>query len=140
MRLVSRPLAPKEFDHELVWLSVSVAVLVMGGGWLWLGLSLPHCPFLAVTGYPCLTCGATRCAIAFGHGHLLEAWGWNPLAFVAICGVILFDIYAAIVLAARWPRLRVVDWTRLEKNIFRVAVVGLIVLNWIYLLTHRGQF
>jgi len=140
MRLVSRHLGPKEFDHELVWLAVSVTAAVVGGAWLWLGLGWPRCPFLAMTGYPCLTCGATRCAIALGHFHLIHAWHWNPLAFVALCGVALFDVYAAIVLAARWPRLRLVDWTRSEKNVLRVAVVALLAVNWIYLLAHRAQF
>jgi hypothetical protein len=140
MRLVSRPLAPKEFDHELVWLGVSVTALMAGGTWLWLGLAWPRCPLLALTGYPCLTCGATRCAIAFGHGHVFQAWHWNPLAFVAMCGVILFDIYAAIVLAARLPRLRLVDWKRSEKTVLRVIVVAVLAVNWGYLLAHRSQF
>ena len=140
MRLVSRPLAPKEFDHELVWLAVSLAAFVGGGAWLRLGLAWPRCPFLALTGYPCLTCGATRSAMALGHFHLAQAWHWNPLAFVAIGGVVLFDIYAAIVLVARLPRLRVVDWTRSESNVFRAAVVALVAVNWVYLLAHHAQF
>jgi hypothetical protein len=140
MRLVSRPLAPKEFDHELVWLVVSATALVAGGAWLWLGLAWPRCPLLALTGYPCLTCGATRCAISLGRGHFSQAWHWNPLALVAMCGVVLFDVYAAIVLALRLPRLRVVAWTRSEKNVVRGIVVALIGFNWIYLLAHRAQF
>ena len=140
MRLVSRPLAPKEFDHELVWLGVSLTAFVGAAGWLWLGLGFPPCPFLALTGYPCLTCGATRCAIALGHGHLLQAWHWNPLAFAAICGVILFDVYAAIVLVGRLPRLRLVDWSRRQRNACRIAVVTVLLVNWIYLLAHHDQF
>jgi Protein of unknown function (DUF2752) len=140
MRLVSRPLALGEFDHELVWLMVSIAVIVAGGGWLWLGLGLPRCPLLAMTGFPCLTCGATRCAIAFGHGHFFQAWLWNPLALVGICGLVLFDLYAAIVLVAGLPRLRLTNWNRVEKNVARLAVVALILANWIYLVAHRIQF
>jgi hypothetical protein len=140
MRLVSRPLAPGEFDHELVWLTVSIAVIVAGGGWLWLGLDWPRCPLLTMTGYPCLTCGATRCAIAFSHGHFSQAWLWNPLALVGICGLVLFDLYAAIVLVARLPRLRLTNWTRTEKNAARIAVIALILANWTYLLAHRMQF
>jgi hypothetical protein len=140
MRLVSRRLPPGEFDHELVWLAVSIAVVVAGGGWLWFGLSGPGCPFLAITGYPCLTCGATRCAIAFGHGHFSQAWLWNPLALIGICGVVLFDLYAAIVLLARLPRLRLVDWRRTQKNSVRVGAIVLIAVNWAYLLAHRAQF
>lgn len=140
MHLVSRPIRPGEFDHELVWLAVSVTAFVAGAAWLFVGLQWPRCPLLELTGYPCLTCGATRCAIAFGHGHFFQAWGWNPLAFVVFCGVALFDVYAAIVLVARLPRLRLVDWTTAEKRAARVAVIAMILANGIYLLAHRAQF
>jgi hypothetical protein len=99
-----------------------------------------RCPFLAVTGYPCLTCGATRCAIAFLHGNFGLAWSWNPLAFVALCGLALFDLYALVVLIARLPRLRLVEFTRTEKNAVRIAVIALILVNWMYLLAHHTQY
>jgi hypothetical protein len=140
MRLVWRRIPPEGFNHELIWLAVSLVGIVAGGAWLALGLPWLGCPFRAVTGYPCLTCGATRCAIAFSHGHLSMAWSWNPLAFVALCGVALFDLYAAAVLLTRGPRLRLIDWTKTEKNAVRVAVVVLIAVNWIYLIMHRAQF
>jgi Protein of unknown function (DUF2752) len=140
MRFVWRRVPPNDFNHELVWLVVSVAAAVGGAIWLRLGLPTLRCPFLAITGYPCLTCGATRCAIALGHGNFPAAWLWNPLAMMALCFVVVFDLYAAIVLIARAPRLRLIDWTRAEKNAVRIAVVALIVVNWIYLLTHRAQF
>jgi hypothetical protein len=140
MRVVWRRNPPGPFNHELVWLVVSAAALVGGAVWFRLGLPSLRCPFLAVTGYPCLTCGATRCAIALLHGDFSLAWSWNPLALAALCGVALFDLYALIVLLARSPRLRVIDWTRAEKNAVRIAVIVLIAVNWIYLLAHRGRF
>jgi hypothetical protein len=140
MRLVWRRVPPEGFNHELVWLVVSVAAAAAGAVWLGLGLPWLACPFRAVTGYPCLTCGATRCAIAFSHGNVLLAWSWNPMAFLALGGVALFDLYAAVVLLTRGPCLRVIDWTRAEKNAVRVAVVALIVVNWIYLIAHRAQY
>jgi hypothetical protein len=140
MRFVWRRIPPDGFNHELVWLAVSAAALVAGVVWFGLGLPTLRCPFLSVTGYPCLTCGATRCAIALLHGDLSLAWSWNPLALVALCGVALFDLYALIVLLARAPRLRMMDWTRAEKNAVRIGVIVLIAVNWIYLLAHRTQF
>src|SRR5688572_7540551 len=114
MRLVWRRVPPASVNHELLWLVVSVGALVVGAFWLHFGFSMLRCPFLAVTGYPCLTCGATRSAIALAHGNFLAGWTWNPLAFLALCGIALFDLYALIVLITRSPRLRAVDWTRAE--------------------------
>jgi hypothetical protein len=86
-----------------------------------------------------MTCGATRSTIAFLHGDFLTALRWNPLAFVALCGVVAFDLYALIVVVGN-VRLRIVGWTSIEKDITRVAVVGLIALNWIYLLCHHASY
>src|SRR4051812_48844362 len=130
MRLVRRQRSAAEFDHELVWLVISVAAFAGGAFWLWLALPGMRCPFLAMTGYPCLTCGATRCSIAFAHGHFATALGWNPLATIGLCGLVLFDVYAVLVLVARIPRLRVVEWTRREKTVARIVAVTFLFLNW----------
>ena len=140
MRLLWRPPAPREADPELIWLGISVAAV--GGAALWLALSLPwpRCPFLALTGFPCLTCGATRSALVFLQGDFLASWRWNPLGFAALCGLVVFNLYAAIVVVSRTPRVRIVDWTVREKNAVRIVAVVLLAVNWIYLLAHRHQF
>ena len=140
MRVVWRRMPAAGFDHELVWLGVSLAALAGGAAWLAIGLGWPQCPFLAITGWPCLTCGATRATIAFLHGDLLQAFSWNPLAFLALCGAAVFDVYAVVVLLGRRPRLRLVDWARTERNAVRIAVVCVLLLNWLYLLAHRAWF
>lgn len=140
MRLLSRRRSGNEPDHELIWLAVSVTSIMGGAAWLAMALPWPRCPFLALTGLPCVTCGATRSTIAFLHGDFLSALRWNPLAFVAFCALIAFDLYAATVLLGRTPRLRIVDWTATEKNAARIAVISLLALNWIYLLAHRDRF
>jgi hypothetical protein len=135
------PRAPaNKFDHELAWLGVSVGTVVGGAIWLALGLLWPRCFFRALTGLPCVSCGATRCTIAFLHGDFLTAWQWNPLAFVAFGALIAFDLYAVIVIIGRTARLRIVDWTAREKNVTRIVVISLLALNWIYLLAHRDRF
>lgn len=140
MRLEWRRIPAGAFNHELVWLTVSVAAAAGGAFWLGLGLPTLRCTFLAVTGYPCLTCGATRCAIALVHGNFFGAWLWNPLALVALCGVALFDLYSAIVLLSGAPRLRIVGATAAEKSAVRLAVVILIAANWTYLLAHHNRY
>jgi hypothetical protein len=140
MRLVWRRLAANEFDHELAWLGVSVGTLVVGKLWMTVGLQWPRCLFRALTGLPCMSCGATRCTIAFLHGNFVSAWQWNPLGFVAVCALIVFDLYALIVILGRTARLRTVDWTAGEKKVARIAIISLLALNWIYLLAHHDRF
>ncbi|MEY2480667.1 MAG: hypothetical protein QOI04_1594 [Verrucomicrobiota bacterium] len=138
MQVSWRRLGPGETDLELLWLSVSLGGLVVAAAWMTLHLPWPHCFFLAVTGHPCVGCGGTRAAIAFFHGDFIASSKWNPLAFVFLCGVALFDVYAAVVLVARVPRLRVkVSGT--EKIFARSFVIALLAANWIYLLSRPPQ-
>ena len=141
MRIVRLPLAPGENDYELIWLCVTLVSLALAASWLALGLPWPHCAFLALTGHPCMTCGATRCAIAFFHGNFFAALKWNPLVFVALCGLSIFDAYAFAVLLSRRPRLRLTPFSAGEKAFLRVLVVVALLANWVYLLSRpRGWF
>ena len=140
MRIVRRPLAPGQTDHELVWLCVSVVALSLAAVWFWLRLPWPHCLFLTITGHPCLTCGATRCAIAFFHLDFWSAWQWNPLVFTFLCALSIFDAYAFIVLILRARRFRL-QFEPTEKNFIRVLAIVVLLSNWIYLLSRpRGLF
>lgn len=134
MQIVRRPLAPGETNHELIWLSVSSGGLALAATWLALNLPWPICFFHAFTGHPCLTCGATRSAIAFFHAHFLAAFEWNPLAFLCYCGLSLFNIYAFHVVVLRAPPLRIVRLRASERKFFRGFLIGLLALNWVYLL------
>ncbi|MEP6699379.1 MAG: DUF2752 domain-containing protein [Verrucomicrobiota bacterium] len=140
MQLVWRPLAEREPDHELIWLSVTLVSLGLASIWFALRLPWPVCPFLSLTGSPCATCGATRSAIALLQGQFFTAWKWNPLAFLFYCAWSIFSAYALAVLATRAPRLRIKRLTAGEKKLGRLFFVALFVLNWIYLLDHRAQF
>jgi hypothetical protein len=140
VRLSRRCLHPAELDHELIWFSVSLSSLAMAALWFALHLPWPRCVFHELTGLPCLTCGATRAAMQFLHGNFLVALKWNPLAFAGLCAVSVFDVYAAIVLATRAPRVRIVYLTSIEKNFGRMLVVALFLLNWVYLLSHSRNY
>src|SRR5437879_13348725 len=131
MRIQSRRLAPGELDHELIWLSVSLGSLAIAAAWFALRLPWPHCIFLAVTGHPCLTCGATRAAIAFFHLDFWSAWKWNPLVFTALCGLSIFDAYAFIVLVIRAPRFRIAQFTSAANTFVRLVAIVLLLSNLI---------
>jgi hypothetical protein len=139
MQVLRRPLAPGETDHELIWLSISVASIGLAATWFAVGLPWPRCLFHDLTGRPCVTCGMTRSAIQFFHGHLLAAFQWNPLVFAALCGLSIFNAYAFVVLVTRAPRLRIALWTRAEKKYARIIVITALTLNWAYLLLHWRQ-
>jgi hypothetical protein len=140
VQLSRRRLLPDEIDHELLWLAVSLGSLAVAALWMGMGLPWPHCTFHDLTGLPCLTCGATRAAVQFLHGNFLRALEWNPLVFVGLCAVSIFDIYAAFALVTRAPRLRIAQLTPREKNWVRVLVVIFLGLNWIYLLSHARNY
>jgi hypothetical protein len=140
MRLCRRQLAPGETDHELVWLVVSVGSLALGATWLALDLPWPRCVFRELTGLPCVTCGMTRCAIHFFHGHFSAALNWNPLMFAFLCGIAAFDLYALFVVVTRGPRLRICFCSKRAKTFGRVAVLSALGLNWFYLLLHWRNF
>ena len=140
MQVARRSLVPGETDHEFIWLTVSLGSLGIAAGWFALGLPWPHCVFHDLTGLPCVTCGMTRCAIQFFHGHFAAALKWNPLIFTLLCGVIAFDLYAFATLTMRVPRLRIHVSTKGANTFLRVSVISAIALNWIYLLLHWHNF
>jgi hypothetical protein len=130
---------PNATDHEFVWLCASLAALAVAAAWFAIGLPWPRCVFHELTGLPCATCGATRSAIQFFRGHFLAAWRWNPLIFMFLLGLTVFDIYAFFTLVTRAPRLRVA-FRQMEKKYARGVVIAAFALNWIYLLSHWRDF
>src|SRR5207237_9447504 len=125
MQILRRPLAPDETNHELLWLSVSSGGLALAATWLALKLPWPICSFHALTGHPCLTCGATRSAVAFFHGQFLAALQWNPLAFLFYCALSIFNVYALAVIIMHAPRLRIARVTASERKFIRGSVIAL---------------
>jgi hypothetical protein len=136
MRWQWRQLHAGEVDHELVWLAVSLLSVGAMAGWIALGLPWPQCMFRALFRIPCLTCGATRAALAFLHLDLLGAWHFNPLATLSYIAIAIFDVYAALVLASGLPRLRLSLRPGTSRRAVSFSVVCLLLVNWAYLLRH----
>lgn len=137
MQARRRALVPPEIDYELVWLLASLGAIAALTVWFAARLPTPQCAFHALTGLPCLTCGATRAAYQFLQGHFAASFSFNPLAFVTYCAILAFDLYAVLVLLTCAPRVRVTNFSPTEKRFIRVGVLVLLAGNWLYLLAAR---
>jgi Protein of unknown function (DUF2752) len=94
-------------------------------------VGVPVCIFKAVTGWPCLTCGATR---AFAHLYALDplgAFAMNPLV---VAGGLALVPWALADLAL-WPSGRALslELTPSAARWVRALAVTAAVANWLYL-------
>ncbi len=67
-------------------------VLIVGLIFIWPFLPHPACPFHQITGYPCLTCGASRAANALYDGRIGDMFYEKPLLVSFCIGLFLFSL------------------------------------------------
>lgn len=60
-------------------LAVLLGPILKAHPWL-----LRPCLFKTITGFPCLTCGLTRCSLALLDGRPAEAFHWHPVATLVV--------------------------------------------------------
>lgn len=118
----------------MIWLAVTMGAALLALAWLALKLPWPACTFRSLTGWPCVTCGATRASLSFFHGQLGAAWYSNPLVFVGLCAVALYDLYAAVVLATGARRVRLSFPKPASRKLALAGVLLAGAGNWLYLL------
>lgn len=94
-----------------------------------------HCLFKQWTGYPCITCGATRCVQLLLKGSWGTAFQMQPLVF---CCLLFFGagmLYSAAAVFFRWPVFRLQFESRGERIAAGVSAGFLILANWAYLIS-----
>ena len=133
MTVSLRRLERGAIDHELIW--SSIAFVSLAGFWLYTRLPDAEpliCPFHALTGWPCVTCGGTRATMALMRGAVSEAFRWNPLVALAGLASVPYLAYAVTVVAFGLPRVHVQlgsrDWTWI-----RVSTVAAVAATWTFL-------
>ena len=95
------------------------------------------CPFRAVTGLPCPTCGLTRVTHWLMRGDVSSALAINP--FDTLFLLIAVPLFAALWVAnlAGWFTVRV-SISLVERRVAWALLVAVALANWAYvLLTHR---
>lgn len=92
------------------------------------------CPWMHWAGFPCPTCGATRCVAAMLHGSISEAFFHQPLFFLIACtlGVNWLSRGAALIFGFRICRVQFES--RRERFFVGAVVVVLVVVNWLYVI------
>ncbi len=92
---------------------------------------LPDCVFHSLTGFPCPTCGSTRAFSALIDGEILDAIRLQPL-FVATCLICAMCGVRALLAQIVGKRFTV-ELTNQDRLFIRFALIGVIVVNWAYL-------
>ena len=95
----------------------------------------PACPFRAVTGLPCATCGMTHAFVALAGGRVGEALAASPAGALLAAAA---WAYAALALARSaldlpWPARPERAWRALAA-----AGAGAVALGWAWMLWRAG--
>jgi hypothetical protein len=91
------------------------------------------CLIKHVTGVPCPTCGFTRGALSFIHGHIAQAWLYNPLLYSVLA--LFFAATAVRIISARSLR---INLTGKERSVAWILAGVLFFANWVYVIFFVG--
>ena len=82
-----------------------------------------QCPLFKLTGWQCPLCGSQRAIHELMHGHIGQAWHYNPGLWLAAPLLTLWAIGSVI---PEWNRFRIVAWT--SKGWVLGATIGMLLL------------
>lgn len=111
-----------------------VLLTLFAGRYLPVFALAPTCVFRTLTGFPCPTCGSTRSIVFLSRGDLYSAFAMNPLVAACAIAALLLMMYGLFALVFGMPRVGFA-LSEKEKDRVRLAVVLLVLLNWLYLVS-----
>jgi hypothetical protein len=130
-RVRLRPATREERQLAVLWFAAAAAGVALRPVWIALAPFLRPCTFRALTGIPCPTCGTTRTALALMDLDLGTAFALNPLAAAAGVLFVAGGFAALLWTVARWPV--VIVEGRVQRWL-AAALVGAVLVNWLYLI------
>jgi hypothetical protein len=114
----------------LAWCGLGVAALLLA---VHLNQPVQLCLLKRLTGLPCPTCGFTRGALSFLHGHIVQAWLYNPLLYSVLA------LFSAVVgVRVIFGRAMRVSLTRTERRAAWILAMALFFANWAYVVLCVG--
>ena len=122
----------------IVWSLIGGVFLVGGAFHQYVHVMMPSgCPFHAITGIPCPTCGSTRAVVSFAELDFVASFMYNPAMF-ALCGItvlmMLWTLWASLV---RPFDLRV-RAQGVHSLLLRVGTILVLPVNWILVMYFHG--
>jgi len=122
---------PHDIEFGIIYGGIGVLVLI-ALRFTPMAHMLPGCVFKGLTSFPCPTCGATRAASLLAHGEAAASLRMNPLvslSFMVACLVFPYSFFAFLL---HLPRSSV-ELSGYEHVAIRVTILGLVLMNWSYL-------
>lgn len=101
--------------------------LAVSGLYASTGIGFP-CPFRALTGWQCPFCGGTRLGTSLLHGHIDQAFGYNPAVFIGLVVItvlgMLWIVEALGGPAIRPPRRVTARLVRMHPTLWTALIIG----------------
>ena len=134
MRISLKYNNPGEIEFAIIYGLIAILAL-LSARVLPLQDILPPCPFRAVTGIPCPSCGTTRSLVHLAHGDFAGSLILNPLfSLVMITALFLFFARSACL---PFNRSRItLTHTRREGSLLRAGIAAFFLANWMYLIVN----
>lgn len=101
-------------------------------------VALPPCLFRTLTGWPCPSCGGTRCVLALASLDLPAAAAGNPLVLLAAVGLMAATLLHAAERLLQRPLLSPEPLLH-RPALVRGVAVGMVLANWAYLILAGGR-
>ena len=113
------------------WGSVAASLVALSPWAERLGAGLWPCPLKTLAGFACPSCGATRAALALARFDFAAALAVNPLAALAWSVLVGGGLVAGLAAIAGRG---VPEPPRSLPLALRLAVLGVVAVNWLYVL------
>ena len=121
-------------DHEAIWAPIGAVALLAARFFPFEGLSVGACPFRALTGLPCFSCGGTRAFMALTRLEIVDAVVMNPMAALLGTLAVAYVVHAMGVWLLGWHRWRPSVGDERARRALRFGAVAIILMNWTYLI------